>query len=120
MYRDAITPTRVAELLILQAKMPRSLIACVAAVVENLREVRNDVSGDTERQAQKLHAMLQSVDIDEILERGLHEFLTSYLASIADIGQGISRDFLMPPASIEEESAPSQSQTQSQTQTQTR
>jgi len=114
-YRDAITPTRVAELLILQAKMPRSLIACVAAVVENLQEVRNDVSRDTERQAQKLHAMLQSVDIDEILERGLHEFLTSYLASIAEIGQGISRDFLVPPAPVEQESAQSQSQSQSQT-----
>jgi len=119
-YRHAITPTRVAELLILQAKMPRSLIANVAAVVENLQEVRNDVSRDTERQAQKLHATLQSVDIDEILERGLHEFLTGFLASIAGIGNGISRDFLVPPAPGEEESAPPQSQTQSQSQTQTR
>lgn len=119
-YRDAITPTRVAELLILQPRMPRSLIACVAAVVENLQAVRNEVSRGTERQAQKLHAMLQSVDIDEILERGLHEFLTSFLAAIAEIGHGISRDFLMPPASSVEESAPLQSQTQTQTQTRTR
>ncbi len=111
-YRDAITPTRVAELLILHAKMPRSLIASVAAVVENLEEVRNEVSRDTERQAQKLRAMLQSVDIDEILERDLHEFLTSFLASIAEIGNGISRDFLMPPAHEPEDSAPAQTQTQ--------
>jgi len=116
-YRDAITPTRVAELLILQPKMPRSLIACVAAVAENLQEVRNEVSRDTERRVQKLHAMLQSLDIDEILERGLHEFLTSFLASISEIGQGISRDFLVPPAAPVEDSPPSQSQSQSQSQT---
>ncbi|HEX8605293.1 MAG TPA: alpha-E domain-containing protein [Pseudoduganella sp.] len=95
-YRDAITPTRVAALLILEAKMPRSLVACMAAVVANLAEVRNDVSHETERLAGKLHAKLKLALIDDILEEGLHEFLTAFLASIEQLGNGISSDFLLP------------------------
>lgn len=122
-YRDAITPTRVAELLILQQKMPRSLVACLCGVVANLQDVRNDLSQETERLAGQLHSMLQSASIDDILKEGLHEFLTRYLRSIEELGNGISRDFLIPIAPAREAAvqrpAPTQSQTQGQSQTQT-
>jgi uncharacterized alpha-E superfamily protein len=118
-YRDAITPTRVAELLILQAKMPRSLVACMCGVVANLEEVRNDLSHDTERLADNLYTTLQSAQIGDILEEGLHEFLTRFLASIAELGNGIGRDFLLPVAPEVHDAAPSQTQTQTQTQAQT-
>jgi uncharacterized alpha-E superfamily protein len=95
-YRDAITPARVAELLILHAKMPRSLVTCMAAVVANLQDIRNDLSRDTERLAGKLHATLQFALIDDILEEGLHDFLTAFLASIEELGKRISSDFLVP------------------------
>lgn len=112
-YRDAITSTRVAELLILQEKMPRSLAACMAAVVANLKDVRNAQSHDTERLAVELYAMLQSSPISAILEEGLHAFLTRFLASVDALGNGISRDFLIPI----EPALPDEGQTQSQTQT---
>ena len=122
-YRHAITPTRVAELLILQGKMPRSLVACMAAVVAVLQDVRNELSHDTERLAEKLHASLKSAEINEILDEGLHEFLTRFLASIGDLGNGIGRDFLLPVApelpEVVPVPAPMQSQTQSQTSSQT-
>jgi uncharacterized alpha-E superfamily protein len=125
-YRDAITPTRVAELLILQSNMPRSLVACMCAVVANLQEVRNELSHDTERLADQLHTELQSAQIEDILEReGLHQFLTRFLASIAELGNGIGRDFLLPVApevdvEVEVEAEPdAQPEAQSQTQTQT-
>lgn len=98
-YRDAITPARVAALLILEEKMPRSLVACMAAVVANLQEVRNDVSHETERLAGKLHARVRLAVIDEILEEGLHEFLMAFLAAIEEVGNGIGSDFLVPAAS---------------------
>jgi len=112
-YRDAITSTRVAELLILQEKMPRSLAACMAAVVANLKDVRNAQSHDTERLAVELYAMLQSSPIGAILEEGLHAFLTRFLASVDALGNGISRDFLIPI----EPALPDERQTQTQTQT---
>jgi uncharacterized alpha-E superfamily protein len=98
-YRDTITPARVADLLILQAKMPRSLAACMAAVVANLGDISNDLSHDTERFAGKLHAALQFALIEDILEQGLHDYLTSFLAAIEELGNRISRDFLIPSAS---------------------
>ena len=100
-YRDAITPARVAELLILQKQMPRSLVACMAAVVANLQDISNDLSHDTERLAGKLHATLQFGLIDDILEEGLHDFLTNFLACIEDLGNRISCDFLVPAAPLE-------------------
>lgn len=112
-YRDAITSKRVAELLILQEKMPRSLAACMAAVVANLKDVRNAQSHDTERLAVELYAMLQSAPIGAILEEGLHAFLTRFLASVDALGNGISRDFLIPIEPV----LPEEGQTQSQTQT---
>jgi len=116
-YRDAITPPRVAALLILHQKMPRSLVACMAGVVANLRDVRNDLSGDTERLAEELYAMLQGATIEGILEEGLHAFMTRFLASVDALGNGIGRDFLIPVAPpLEDEVA---LQTQSQTRTQT-
>jgi uncharacterized alpha-E superfamily protein len=122
-YRHAITPTRVAELLILQGKMPRSLVACMAAVVAVLQDVRNELSHDTERLAEKLHASLKSAEINEILDEGLHEFLTKFLACIGELGNGIGRDFLLPVApelpEVVPVPAPTQSQTQSQTSSQT-
>ena len=95
-YSDVITPARVAELLMLEAKMPRSLLGCMTEVVANLNNVRNDLSQETERFAGKLHAELQFADIDDILKRGLHDYLTEFLARINELGERLSYDFLVP------------------------
>jgi uncharacterized alpha-E superfamily protein len=97
-YRNVITPERVAELLILRPDMPRSLHASLNAVVENLALVANAQSRDTERTAGKLRADLQFGHIDEILATGLHAYLTQFLDRINALGARISRDFLMPSA----------------------
>ncbi|PHV32989.1 hypothetical protein CSQ94_11910 [Janthinobacterium sp. BJB312] len=97
-YRDVITPARVAELLMLRGDMPRSLLACMDDVVENLKHIRNDVSADTERFAGKLHAELKFGHIDDIMKTGLHLTLTEFLENINDLGNRVSRDFLVPLA----------------------
>jgi len=97
-YRDVITPARVAELLMLRADMPRSLLACMDEVVANLKQVRNDLSADTERVAGKMHAELQFARIEDILEDGLHDYLTTFLENIFNLGNRVSRDFLVPLA----------------------
>ncbi|MBO9537115.1 alpha-E domain-containing protein [Herbaspirillum sp.] len=97
-YRDVITPERVAELLILRPDMPRSLLACMGHVLSNLKNVHNDVSADTERFAGKLHADLKFARIEEVLDAGLHDYLTVFLERIFELGNRISRDFLVPLA----------------------
>ncbi len=95
-YRNVIRPEKVAELLILRAEMPRSLVFCMDEVVSNLRAVANDHSHETLRRAGRLRADLQFGRIDEIVATGLHAYLTQFLDRVGDLGYGISRDFLMP------------------------
>jgi len=97
-YRDVIKPERVAELLILRPDMPRSLHASLNEVVGNLQMVANDQSRETERRAGKLRAELQFGRIDEILATGLHAYLTQFLDRVNDLGNHISRDFLILPS----------------------
>ena len=97
-YRDVITPERVAELLILRGDMPRSLMACMTEVVNNLAHVCNNASADTERYAGRLHADLRFNSMDDILNFGLHTYLTEFLEQIYELGNRVSRDFLLPLA----------------------
>lgn len=95
-YRDVIKPERVAELLILRADMPRSLLGCLNEVMSNLAMVTSDASSETQRRAGKLRADLQFARIDEILATGLHAFLTQFLDRVNELGAHISREFLVP------------------------
>jgi uncharacterized alpha-E superfamily protein len=95
-YRDVITPVRVAELLILRRDMPRSLAASLDEVCVNLGYVQNNRSRETQRLAGLLRAELQFGRIDDLLTEGVHAFLTRFLDRINHIGQGISQDFLLP------------------------
>ncbi|KAF1022813.1 MAG: hypothetical protein GAK30_00970 [Paracidovorax wautersii] len=95
-YRDVIKPERVAELLILRADMPRSLLSCLIEVDDNLKVLANDQSGQTQRYSGKLRADLQFASIQEILSSGLHGFLTQFLDRVNNLGSRISKDFLIP------------------------
>ena len=95
-YRDVITPERVAELLIFNRDMPRSLQFCLSGVVKVLELIANSHSGETQRQAGMLHAQLRYGRIEDVLEHGLHEWLSDFMDRIYTIGNGISKDFLVP------------------------
>ena len=95
-YRDVITPGRVAELLILRDNMPRSLHFCLNGVIKTLDLIANHQSGETARQAGLLHARLHYGRIGDILEQGLHVWLSDFMDRIYLIGDGISKDFLVP------------------------
>ena len=93
-YRDTITPARVAELLILRADMPRSLMAAINALCNHLQKLANKRSDQLLRRAGLLQAQIQFASIDDILAQGLHAYLTQFLERIGQLGEGISQDFL--------------------------
>jgi len=95
-YRDAITPARVAELLMLRPDMPRSLHACATGIIRVFKSITNGQSAETERLAGMLHAHVHFTRIDDVLAQGLHEYLSDFMDRIYDLGDGISRDFLVP------------------------
>jgi uncharacterized alpha-E superfamily protein len=95
-YRDRITPRRVAELFILRDDMPRSLHHCLDEVHALLNRVGNRQSAETERRAGLLHSSLQYGRIEDIFAEGLHPFLLDFLARAADLSERIANDFLVP------------------------
>ncbi|PXW25461.1 alpha-E domain-containing protein [Paraburkholderia caballeronis] len=101
-YRDVITPERVAGLLILYRDWPRSLAASLEEVQQIIGRVRIAGSGQTERLATQLWSELRDGSIRDILRGGLHEYLTSFLARVNALASSVSSDFLVP---LVEESA---------------
>src|SRR3979490_111747 len=97
-YRDVITPFKVAQLLILRDDMPRSLLRCGQEVCHTLKSVANEQSAETERRAGEMHAMLHFTRMEEITASGLPQFLKQFLAQLQDLGERIASDFLVPPA----------------------
>ena len=92
-YRDLITPRRVAELLILRADMPRSLMACLNEVNRLVQEINGPRAGELLRRCGQLHGDLRFGTIDDIFERGLHEYLSEFLERIYDLGDLINTTY---------------------------
>lgn len=95
-YRDVITPRRVAELLILRDDMPRSLSHCIRQSYFHLQQVRNHQSAETERRIGVLDAELHFGRIDDVFKTGLHEYLMSFIDQVHELGERVSKDFLIP------------------------
>ena len=92
-YRDVITPLKLAELLILRDDIPRSLRFCLRQVFETLGHVQNDQSVETLRRAGQILDGLQYGRISEIFAGGLHEYLTEFLDSMEDLSSQIQQSF---------------------------
>jgi len=99
-YRDVITPYKVAQMLILRDDMPRSLLRCCKEVYHNLRSVSNEQSKETERRAGEIHAKLHFTRMEAITAEGLPRFLQQFLDRLRDLGDRIASDFLVPPAEV--------------------
>ena len=97
-YSDVITPTRVAELLILREDMPRSLHACIKEVRQILDQLANHRSKETLRRAGQMYSRLRYGRMEDIADQGLHDYLTRFLDDTHDIGNLIAQDFLVPMA----------------------
>ncbi len=95
-YRDTITPVRVAELLILRGDMPRSLHACMNEIYDILKRLCEADSLEPERLAGEIHAQLHYGRTEQIFTTGLHEYLMAFLDKTSQLGQEINDHFLVP------------------------
>ncbi len=95
-YRDVITPRRVAELLILRSDLPRSLHACMNSIYEILSELCKRESMEPERLAGELHAQLHYGRVEQIMETGLHEYLMNFLEKLDSLNTELNNHFLNP------------------------
>jgi uncharacterized alpha-E superfamily protein len=97
-YRESLKPWLIADLLVLNEQMPRSLASCY----ENLTAYLDELSlaygrqGPSQRAARSLRTRLQNASISDIFQkRGLHEFLTDFIRDNARLGEAIADQYLL-------------------------
>ncbi|KCZ93185.1 alpha-E domain-containing protein [Hyphomonas johnsonii] len=89
------SPKAIAEFLILDERMPRSLAFCYDELITCLRCLSKDY-GDTRSchaLAEKLEARLTNFTIDDIIDNGLHEFIRDFLRANAALAAQIESDY---------------------------
>jgi uncharacterized alpha-E superfamily protein len=96
-YRDSLKPWLVADLLILNEQMPRSLASCYVSLVEHLDNIASAYGrqGPAQRQARGIRTRLQNSKMDGIFQRGLHEFIGEFITENNDLGAAITQQFLI-------------------------
>lgn len=94
-YRDVITPFRVAEMLVLREDMPRSLHACLDEIQSILANIGGVRGVEARRRAGELHASLHFARMDSIFKFGLHEYLTEFLSRITELAEEIHSSFFV-------------------------
>jgi uncharacterized alpha-E superfamily protein len=95
LYPDKIDPANIAEFLITDLRMPRSLAFSSSKIVDNLNYLARDygVEPKSYQMAKKLLGKLEPGSMANIFEHGLHEFLTDYIADNIAIGSQIEADY---------------------------
>jgi uncharacterized alpha-E superfamily protein len=88
-------PREIADFLILDKRMPRSLAFCVSKLCDNLDYLatEEDAGAASREKVGMLRNGLLSKSIDDILDYGLHEFLQKTLQELSMISREIEQDF---------------------------
>ena len=95
-YRQNVKPWLVAELLMLKDEMPRSLASCYENLVQNLDHIATAYGrqGSAQRQARAVRARLMNSRIEEIFQRGLHEFISTFIEDNNRLGSAVAAQYL--------------------------
>jgi uncharacterized alpha-E superfamily protein len=94
-YRDSIKPWLVADLLILNREIPRSLASCYDDILRHLDLLgsAHGKRGPAHRLASAGHARLAQGNIDAIFAEGLHEYLTRFIVENNKLGEAIAEQY---------------------------
>ncbi|MBY4892525.1 alpha-E domain-containing protein [Rhodobacteraceae bacterium N5(2021)] len=90
-----VTPKGIADFLIFDTRMPRSLRFTVKKMASNLEYLSENYGArhPCHDQMDVLLARLKHGTIDDVFQDGLHEFLTDFLSDIGTLGAQIERDY---------------------------
>ncbi|EJW12006.1 Protein containing domains DUF403 [Rhodovulum sp. PH10] len=96
-YRESLKPWLIADLLILNPKMPRSLASCYDNLVIDCDALAEAYGrqGTSQRKARGIRTRLANSRMTEIFQNGLHEFITEFISNNNELGSAISRQYLM-------------------------
>jgi uncharacterized alpha-E superfamily protein len=95
-YGGEITPAKIADFLILNRQSPRSLLTSVEGAAHHLDRLARGYSRTTPAQTvvRSMLAELAEMQIEDVQEEGLHEFLTRFVDENAGLAMAIHEAYL--------------------------
>lgn len=108
MYRQqygVLTPDKIVEFLVLDRQFPRAVLHCLNRADESLRLILGAQEGTfhslPEQRLGQLRSDLTYLRVEEIIARGLHEFLDTTQGRLNEIGNAVfERFFALKPAPV--------------------
>jgi uncharacterized alpha-E superfamily protein len=96
-YHESVKPWLVADLLILNRQMPRSLASCQLQIVEHLDHLAAAYGrqGESQRLAATTLNMLSEGRMTDIFQSGLHEFIQDFIARNNRLDQAVYDQYLV-------------------------
>ncbi|MEJ6395237.1 alpha-E domain-containing protein [Gymnodinialimonas sp. 2305UL16-5] len=90
-----VTPKSIADFLIFDGRMPRSLRFTTKKISANLSYLEDNYGQrhDCHDRMDVITARLRNMDIDQVFDEGLHEFLTEFITDLAHLGGQIEQDY---------------------------
>lgn len=91
----AMDPRGIARFLILDGQFPRSLVFCYEKLVSNMAGLAKEYGREVpaHQLLREAREQLQKTAIEDIFDRGLHEFLTGFIGTTTQIGRAIATDY---------------------------
>ncbi len=96
-YKE-ITPPNIVEFLVLDKLFPRSVLHSLLYAETSLREISGTpssmrYSNEAEKKLSRLRSEIEFTSVDEIFDRGLHEFIDAFQGKNNEVGQFIFDTF---------------------------
>jgi uncharacterized alpha-E superfamily protein len=96
-YHESLKPWLIADLLVLNKQLPRSLASCYENLTNFLDELSSAYGrqGPAQRVGRSIRTRLENATMREIFQKpGLHEFLTGFVLDNARLGDAIAQQYL--------------------------
>ncbi|MGP3695961.1 alpha-E domain-containing protein [Rhodobacter sp. NSM] len=95
-YGGEVTARKIADFLILNAQCPRSLTTCIDGICGHLNRLEKAYGRPSRPKevAEKLAAELAALSVEDIIEEGLHEFLSRFILEAANLSGVIFESYL--------------------------
>lgn len=96
-YRESVRPWLVADLMVLNRQMPRSLASCQGMIVSYLERLAADYGrrGPAQRIASARLSQFNEARIEDIFQSGLHEYIQRFLAENAALAGAVHDQYLV-------------------------
>jgi uncharacterized alpha-E superfamily protein len=94
-YDASYSPSQIAEMLILEPRMPRSLAFCYGKIDDNLGHLAGEYNSRNECHDRAKHILgrLRNRTVHSIFDEGLHDFLQSFILENIKLGAIIDREY---------------------------